>query len=353
MEITFLVGNGFDLRVGMKTKYRGFYEYYAQQNLETDTDCIKNLKEDIKGNIENWADLELALGQYTAKCKSVEEFDECVDDCHVELSKYLEIQASRVEMDENQASIVNVLQDTLLKFYKSLPVVQRNRVQHLFDQNARQDKNYNIINFNYTDVLDRCLKLCGTVLFSGYNGTPTTNIAWPVLHIHGTTAVEMILGVDNDEQIANKEFLKVPKFRNKYLKPLANDCCYNENRPQGDALIKKSDVIVIYGMSMGKTDAYWWEEIGTWMTLSKEHYLFLCNPLETFNNSIVGERQKVEEAKMDTYFSNTMLTSEEKEAVASQIFTIIDPDMFEISLVPESKDDAKAAMLVQEGSTEV
>ena len=53
MNITFMIGNGFDLNLNLKTGYKDFYKYY-----------IENTKEDIisksiKNNYELWADLEL------------------------------------------------------------------------------------------------------------------------------------------------------------------------------------------------------------------------------------------------------------------------------------------------------
>ena len=62
MNILFLIGNGFDLNLGMKTNYNDFYKYYASK--QSSSDLIQKLKKEIDGNIENWSDLELALGKY-------------------------------------------------------------------------------------------------------------------------------------------------------------------------------------------------------------------------------------------------------------------------------------------------
>ncbi len=32
MNITFLIGNGFDLNLGLKTRYTDFYKYYMEHN---------------------------------------------------------------------------------------------------------------------------------------------------------------------------------------------------------------------------------------------------------------------------------------------------------------------------------
>lgn len=69
MNITFFIGNGFDLNLGLKTRYENFYEYF-QMNSNEDN-MIKgwiNKKESL------WSDLEEALGKSLSKIKENEEF---------------------------------------------------------------------------------------------------------------------------------------------------------------------------------------------------------------------------------------------------------------------------------------
>ena len=59
MNITFLIGNGFDLKLGLNTRYSDFYSYYHEK-ASKESIILKWMKEDDdKGN---WADLEMALG---------------------------------------------------------------------------------------------------------------------------------------------------------------------------------------------------------------------------------------------------------------------------------------------------
>ena len=62
MDVVFLLGNGFDINIGMKTRYCDFYDYYFKQI--SLNNIIKTFKNNIKENIEDWADLELKLGEY-------------------------------------------------------------------------------------------------------------------------------------------------------------------------------------------------------------------------------------------------------------------------------------------------
>ena len=58
-SITYLIGNGFDINLGLKTKYTDFYgEYIASVKDLDDNDCRKRFAMKIDGNYENWSDFE-------------------------------------------------------------------------------------------------------------------------------------------------------------------------------------------------------------------------------------------------------------------------------------------------------
>ena len=64
MNVTFLIGNGFDLNLGLKTKYSDFITTYCAEN-DKDSDLIKKFKKNIHKNPDLWASAELAFGQRT------------------------------------------------------------------------------------------------------------------------------------------------------------------------------------------------------------------------------------------------------------------------------------------------
>ena len=83
MNVAFLLGNGFDLQLGLKTRYENFYEYYSKR--PSANELISHLKEHINDYLEgkknrlpdvNWEDLEMALGKYTKELKSYEELED-------------------------------------------------------------------------------------------------------------------------------------------------------------------------------------------------------------------------------------------------------------------------------------
>jgi len=64
MNITFLIGNGFDRNLGLKTTYSDFIKWYKKTPPKTD--ILKKFREYINDNEELWSAAEEELGKYTA-----------------------------------------------------------------------------------------------------------------------------------------------------------------------------------------------------------------------------------------------------------------------------------------------
>ena len=84
MKITFFIGNGYDINIGLKTAYHDFLKWYVEQPSKNDT--ITDFKKIIEDGIEYWSDLEIALGKYTTRFSSFEQIEEVYDDINNEIS---------------------------------------------------------------------------------------------------------------------------------------------------------------------------------------------------------------------------------------------------------------------------
>lgn len=109
MNITFLLGNGFDIQCGLQTSYINFCEYILKKkySIELTQDRNDKLVSKIdnmiyseiyksKDNIDTWADLELQLGIFTKRLKEENQdtklADKFLDDFEVlreDLNDYL------------------------------------------------------------------------------------------------------------------------------------------------------------------------------------------------------------------------------------------------------------------------
>lgn len=61
MKITFFIGNGYDINIGLKTGYPDFLQWYVEQPSEDN--LIADFKQIIANGIEYWSDLEITLGK--------------------------------------------------------------------------------------------------------------------------------------------------------------------------------------------------------------------------------------------------------------------------------------------------
>ena len=64
MKITFLIGNGFDIGIGLKSKFSDFYPKYLEESKNKEY-IFKEFAEEINNNKEEWSYFEKKLGEYT------------------------------------------------------------------------------------------------------------------------------------------------------------------------------------------------------------------------------------------------------------------------------------------------
>ena len=66
MNITFMIGNGFDLGLGMKSSFKDFFAEYHKNSANKD-ESIKQLSEHISADEDTWSYFEKQLGEYTVE----------------------------------------------------------------------------------------------------------------------------------------------------------------------------------------------------------------------------------------------------------------------------------------------
>ena len=68
-----VIGNGFDKAQGLDTCYTDFYNKYV--NLKPESPLEERVKSEILSNYNTWADMEVAMGAYSAKWDNVDDFE--------------------------------------------------------------------------------------------------------------------------------------------------------------------------------------------------------------------------------------------------------------------------------------
>ena len=270
MAVTFLIGNGFDLHMGMKTRYIDVYEGYIES--ESKNYCIAKfkelLKEDAPNEFTNWADFEQKMGESTDKFSSEQDFVDCVRDFKEYLAKHLEIEEKNfLEKIEpiNNKSISNEMKHSLTGFYKSL--INRDRI--FISSQIRGRQSYNFVNFNYTSTLSKllsCIELNQSELNEMVITTP--------FYIHGKLDSGIVLGMDNEKQLnENCNYSFSLRIKRAFLKPFFNELFDPNKVNLVYDLIMRSSVICVYGLSFGQSDFKWVETIINWLKSSPSNQL--------------------------------------------------------------------------------
>lgn len=261
-NVLFIIGNGFDLNMGLKTSYKNFLQWY--NNLDSNKDAavqklkeyLRNILDEVEKNNDkknNWVDLELELGKATSIYSKCEDFYRAYCDIGENLASYLTLEERKYHDAETnrQKAIAHDFIDDVLIFIV-------NNGLHV-----EQTVNINFITFNYTLSLDwiiERIKNDNSLLSELKNKNIVFNSPH---HCHGSLQTGKIcLGVNDYSQIANTTmFSDHRRYMEQMIKPMRNDYLKNKDATTSIQLINKADEIIIYGCSLGETDKYWIDKL--------------------------------------------------------------------------------------------
>lgn len=282
-NILVLVGNGFDISVLMKykkgimkgktTSYLDFYYYITYFKLVYDNNIIyKKMKEDKKNGKKNWSDFENSLSEILHEGKnSIDEIESCIDEFQglftiflndlVDTNILLEVNK---DMRDKKLSI-----QTFKNFLKDLEDVDNLK----FSSNTNHfDLFYFVfLNFNYTSLLDNyifldkkqfdphCYKDSDRNFKLEYDSNTrdrttflSSYLVSDVIHPHGVQDIprSILFGIDleNYDKGNSEEKRLVKSYWAQY------DIKYK-------SYLTEAELFIIYGMSLGKTDAWWMDSI--------------------------------------------------------------------------------------------
>ena len=334
--VTFIIGNGFDIQMGLKTRYTDFYKEYIKDD-ENDSGVIRRFKnvilKDKSSNWETWADFELQMGihskDFTGSTAEVD-FLACFEDFIVKFNDYIIKECDSVDWINITSEIRSLFRDSILNYYDYAK--QTNQ----YDILANTSK-LNFLQFNYTDIFDNLL----IASFVKEHGSITN------LHVHGTMGIDghITMGVDNKEQIANGLIRQNETIGTAFVKPNYLNFVEGLNvnsesvRDTAIEIIDKSEVICVFGASIGETDKFWWEKVGDWLK-AKQGKIIIYNVCDIKNNGIgpvavVNTKQKRDERKAQIINKLARLAGLPDNWVENnpdRIFVKLDTDMFNFKL---------------------
>ena len=341
LNITFLIGNGFDIGMGMKSRFKDFFPIYQFLSQDKKPE-IKQLADEIGGDYETWADFESKLGEYTLEFtpKTKQNFINQVKDFEQEFIMYLTDQETTLCFDDAER-ISNMMKEALSNFYlnDNLARESENKIKDLFSAHFLDEHIYNFINYNYTSVLSDALNTIPQTIVrkrKTVRGDRNDKIG-RIVNVHGKCNSNPIIGLNDVGQIANKDLAKDERFTRLILKPSLTQLLRQGNDTEATLLIKKSTIICVYGMSLGATDKKWWDLILSWLSGSAERQLILFDYDEKYTANTQFEWLEKEDYFIDRLSKYNINTSVDVEKLRPRIHIAVHKNIFALNLA-EKRD---------------
>jgi len=315
--------------------YEDFYKEYCMPS-KSDNDNIRKFKEmlykrntspdDNTKKIIDWADFEKAFGEHSLDFKLSEKWQylERYENFVISFNEYLRKESAKIDYSETK-KIEDIMNSAMDNFY-NIRTGDREAI-HSIHQRYNNERQYHFVSFNYTNCLDRCVE----ILRKSWNNRKTHTIK-PVLHIHGDLDNAMILGVDDPSQIKNPEFAKDPDVLKEIVKPIQNA----ENRTTFDNqlnnIIKNSDLICIYGMSIGITDKKWWNLIAEWLYASGNHALIILSYEKDYDKRFAFKQQQIASKILNKFIAYSNLNESAMSSIVKRIFIGANNNIFAMKI---------------------
>lgn len=324
MNILHIIGNGFDLNLGMKTSYKDFYEYY--NSLDSSNEIVNELKKNINDNYKNWSDLELAIGKYTKNIPDLICFDDVFEDIGMHLAQYL-----RKEQDMFDYKKINKgkFYEYLVKPEISLSLVDQTKIEAFKNNFINYSWNVDVFTFNYTTVIDKIVE--GESVRIGYHANKNNGVVFRgIEHIHGFLDNRMVLGVNDVSQIENEDFHDNIDVIEAIVKAKCNASYGHGVDDLFKRKINEANIICVFGTSLGDTDNIWWEQIGSRLKEGHMPIIIFTKGEEVISNRVGYKKNRIARKVKDLFLKKAKLQREEIDEFQGNVFVAVDSDMFKI-----------------------
>ncbi len=353
MKFTYLIGNGFDLNIGLKTSFKDFFDVYCNKSGQKN-EAIKNFKNKISENTFMWSDFELQMGQYAKEVEpfgmlNMQDYFDCMEDFRNEMITYISQEEKRINSYIFKNKCDSVCHRSIEYPFQYMRNGQSILLQDYLLKYVTESIEYNFIVFNYTHTFEEFLAPLGYNVVGDNDNGPShwtgdvddsivLDKIGKVIHVHGEIGNAILLGLNDEQQVANPHLKKNDEFRCNYIKPIANEALSEQKDKISKRIIEESDVIFIYGMSIGQTDKIWWQTIMKWLCDStdyREHFLVVFSyDAKLRRNSplynIMNQRQT--ENKLLSFTPDFINTN--KDGIIKRIFCSLNSNIFKLDFDP-------------------
>ena len=358
INIMALFGNGVDIQLmeylksPYRTSYQNFYNYLCYKNFDTDNMIFQKMTEDKKDNEkdpnvkQNWSDFENSLIEIFNQPGGleIEKLTKDFTQFQIEFSNFLNeiITPDMLARLGNDGTEKGIALNSFTRFLGDLDFINFNKLSFPRKTKLYSLFNWEILNFNYTSMLDNILLLdkqqfdphpymvadrqiyfhpnpedrkCKLKEFihngkltEGYVADPYLNkdtkyssyLMINITHPHGYQNVpkSMLFGFDNGSQITQEKKRYLAKH---FLKPY-----WAQNDRRYKSYFNNTDLFILYGLSLGDSDFWWWNNIlNSLLETDSELIIYNYNSnnesdSDTINRFInVATNEKLDDGKLD------------------------------------------------------
>lgn len=260
MNILYILGNGFDLSLGLDTSYRSFLKHYLNNHQPNTDPFIKDFQKEVWKDIDTWTDLETHLGQWLNDKVTRERAVAVHDDLVNELSLYMKSEQERLKPDAKvREQILSNMSNVSHHLNRILD--SRDITDYISKHVNSTPHVINTITLNYTDTFERLALKEGENVYQCSDNKLNFKFNRPI-HVHGTVDEGIVLGVNDEAQIHNKQLVKENSIQNRFIKTATINNVYRTGyEEQVTSAIDSAHLICVYGTSFGKTDKRIWNRI--------------------------------------------------------------------------------------------
>lgn len=329
-KILFILGNGFDLKLNMKTRYRDVYDGYIKEPSKSDN--ISKFKAELSenGHYEKWSDFEMGLAEYAKTLFSEEQLIECLRDFKLFMVSHLKKENARIEgiikSPENYRANQKEMVRSLTEFYIGMTKNAERTIGRLIDNDISE---IDFLIFNYTYSFEVLRDLLRSYI------SPIPNMP---LHIHGELLNDIVVGLDNVAQFPTEKCELSYKGERAIIKTIFNEKYDIDRVIKAKKMISESSVICVYGFSMGESDRFWVDAIKEWLLCNLHHHLVVFQyDKNTYNTCNFDELMDLEDERKLKVLNRLGIIADQ---VFNQIHIPIGYDIFNFSLqeIVEEKD---------------
>ena len=260
MKICVLIGNGFDLALGLKTGYKDFIAEYLRTHRGSNSPDVKWLCSAISNDIETWGDAEIAFGKLPfddARQNAIETYMIAEESFSVSFQEYLSRENRRFHIPPQEREDVKV---QFLRHIFELTNCMTSGHKAKCRLVNPSEVSVSFIDFNYTDTLRQILgNQPSTIEIDGLvQGQITIE---PVCHVHGTLESGVLFGVDAPDQISSQAVKDYCARTGETVKPRGAEAAGFTERSNGVELLNSANVVITFGLSFGRSDTSWWRQL--------------------------------------------------------------------------------------------